>query len=141
MRRRRRVRRKEQAHINNKTRSNGKHKSQHENDNKSTRRKKKKNHLCHSLTFLSALKSSTVLTVDVVDLEEELDLVVRGLPRELVHGVDELLQADGPVVVLVEDVEHALNEERLGGGDKRRRKCEMLSRRDFFPTGLLNLRA
>ena len=31
------------------------------------------------------------LTVNVVDLEQELDLVVRGLPGELVHGVDELL--------------------------------------------------
>ena len=31
------------------------------------------------------------LTVDIVDLEEELDLVVRRLARELVHRVQELL--------------------------------------------------
>ena len=54
-----------------------------------------------------------MLTVYVVDLEEELDLVVRRLSGELVHGVDELLQRDAAVVILVEDVEHALHEERL----------------------------
>ena len=56
---------------------------------------------------------SVFLTVDVVDLEEELDLVVGTLAGELVHGVDELLQADAPVVVLVENVKDALHEERL----------------------------
>ena len=56
---------------------------------------------------------SFFLTVDVVDLEEELDLVVGALPGELVHRVDEFLQADAPVVVLVEDVKDALHEERL----------------------------
>ena len=56
---------------------------------------------------------SFFLTVDVVDLEEELDLVVGTLPGELVHGVDEFLQADAPVVVLVEDVKDAFHEERL----------------------------
>ncbi len=53
------------------------------------------------------------LTVDVVDFEEEFDFVVRRLSGELVHGVDELLQGDAPVVVLVEDVEHPLHEEWL----------------------------
>ena len=55
----------------------------------------------------------STLTVNVVDLEEELDLVVGTLSGELVHGVDELLQADAPVVVLVENVKDALHEERL----------------------------
>lgn len=55
----------------------------------------------------------SILTVNVVDLEEELDLVVGALSGELVHGVDELLQADAPVVVLVENVKDALHEERL----------------------------
>ena len=55
----------------------------------------------------------TMLTVYVVDLEEELDLVVRRLSGELVHGVQELLEGDGPAVVLVEDLEHSLHEERL----------------------------
>ena len=54
-----------------------------------------------------------MLTVYVVDLEEELDLVVRRLYGELVHGVQELLEGDGPAVVLVEDLEHSLHEERL----------------------------
>ena len=54
-----------------------------------------------------------LLTVDVVDHEEELDLVVRRLSGELVHGVDELLQRDAAVVILVEDVKHPLDEEGL----------------------------
>ena len=70
-----------------------------------------------ALSLSLSLCRSTVclvfLTVDVVDLEEELDLVVGTLAGELVHGVDELLQADAPVVVLVEDVKDALHEERL----------------------------
>ncbi len=36
------------------------------------------------------------------------------------HRVDELLQADAAVVVLVEDMEHALHEERLRGKDALR---------------------
>ena len=58
-----------------------------------------------------------ILTVNVVDLEEEFDFVVRTLPRELVHGIDELLQWDRPIVVLVEDVKNALHKEWL---DRRR---------------------
>ena len=53
------------------------------------------------------------VTVDVVDFEEEFDFVVGRLSCKLVHGVDELLQGDAPVVVLVEDVKHPLNEEWL----------------------------
>ncbi len=53
------------------------------------------------------------LTIDVIDLEEELDLVVRRLSGELVHGVQELLEGDGAAVVLVEDLEHSLHEEGL----------------------------
>jgi len=59
---------------------------------------------------------AALLTVDVVDFEQELDLVVRALAGELVHGVDELLQADRAVVVLVEDVEHSLHEKGLQRG-------------------------
>ncbi len=54
-----------------------------------------------------------VLTIDVIDLEEELDLVVWRLSGELVHGVQELLEGDGTAVVLVEDLEHPLHEEGL----------------------------
>ncbi len=57
--------------------------------------------------------SLCLLTVNVIDLEEELDLVIWTLPGELVHGVKELLERDGTVVVLVKDVEHSLNEEGL----------------------------
>ena len=53
------------------------------------------------------------LTVNVVDFKEELDLVVGTLPGELVHRVDELLQADAAIVVLVEDVKDPLDEKRL----------------------------
>jgi len=53
------------------------------------------------------------VTVDVVDFKEEFDFVVGRLARKLVHGVDELLQGDAPIVVLVEDVKHPLNEEWL----------------------------
>ena len=66
------------------------------------------------------------LTVNVVDLEEELDLVVGTLSGELVHGVDELLQADAPVVVLVEDVKHALHEERLRQKSNQCDVCTLL---------------
>lgn len=53
------------------------------------------------------------LTVDVVNLEEEPDLVVGSLAGELVHRVQELLQRYGARVVLVEDLEDPLREERL----------------------------
>jgi hypothetical protein len=77
------------------------------------------------LLVLSLVQSHTVtaamvsiihiqaLTVDVIDLEEELDLVVWRLSGELVHGVQELLEGDGTAVVLVEDLEHPLHEEGL----------------------------
>lgn len=35
-----------------------------------------------------------MLTVDVVDFEEELDLVLRSLPSKLVDRVDELLEGN-----------------------------------------------
>ncbi len=62
------------------------------------------------------------LTIDVIDLEEELDLVVRRLSGELVHGVQELLEGDGTAVVLVEDLEHPLHEEGLQKGIRKVRK-------------------
>ena len=34
------------------------------------------------------------------------------------HGIDELLEADAPVVVLVEDVKDALHEERLQDNER-----------------------
>jgi hypothetical protein len=69
------------------------------------------------------------LTIDVIDLEEELDLVVRRLSGELVHGVQELLEGDGTAVVLVEDLEYPLHEEGLqntGGklSEKRGMHCK-----------------
>lgn len=55
----------------------------------------------------------SALTVQIVDFEEELDLVVRSFPRELVHGIDELFEGDGAAVVLVEDLENSVGEEGL----------------------------
>jgi hypothetical protein len=63
------------------------------------------------------------LTIDVIDLEEELDLVVRRLSGELVHGVQELLEGDGTAVVLVEDLEHPLHEEGLQKGVRKVRNA------------------
>jgi hypothetical protein len=56
------------------------------------------------------------LTIQIVHLEQKLDLVIRGLTSELVHRVDKFLQRNGTRVVLVEDLEHSLCEERLEMG-------------------------
>ena len=53
------------------------------------------------------------LTVQIVDLEEEDELLVGALAGELMHRLDELGHADGAVLVAVEDAEGALHEERL----------------------------
>ena len=54
------------------------------------------------------------LTVDVVDFEEEENFLAVGLVRGvLVHRVKELGQRDLVVAVLVEDLEHPLDEEGL----------------------------
>lgn len=52
-------------------------------------------------------------TVEVVNFEEEPNFVVGGLPGELMHRVQELLERNRARVVLVEDLENALGEERL----------------------------
>ena len=54
-----------------------------------------------------------MLTVDVVDFEEELDLVLRSLPSKLVDGVDELLEGNWTAVIFVEDLEDSLHKEWL----------------------------
>ena len=46
------------------------------------------------LLFLSKerlKKQIIILTIQVIDLEQEDQLLIRALARELVHGVDELL--------------------------------------------------
>ncbi len=53
------------------------------------------------------------LTVQVVDLEQEYELLVGRLPGEVVHRVDELRHGDGAVAVAVKDAEGALDEEGL----------------------------
>lgn len=54
------------------------------------------------------------LTVNVVDLEEEEDLLAVGLVgRVLVHGVEKLREGDSAVAILVEDLEYPLDEEGL----------------------------
>ena len=60
-----------------------------------------------------------LLTVQIVDLEEEDELLVGALPGELMHRLDELGHADGAVLVAVEDAEGALHEEGL---QKNKRK-------------------
>ena len=73
------------------------------------------------------------LTVQVVDLEEKDELLVRRLPGEVVHGVDELGHADGAVAVAVEDAEGALHEERLQreGGGVGTGRTKKLARQEF----------
>jgi hypothetical protein len=56
------------------------------------------------------------LTIQIVHLEQKLDLIIRGLAGELVHRVDKFLQRDGARVVLIEDLEHSVREERLKMG-------------------------
>ena len=53
------------------------------------------------------------LTVQIVDLEEEDELLVGALAGELVHRLDELGHAHRPVLVPVEDAERPLHEEGL----------------------------
>ena len=53
------------------------------------------------------------LTVQIIDPEEELELIVGRLAGELLHGTQELGQRDGATLVAVEDLEHAFGEERL----------------------------
>jgi hypothetical protein len=53
------------------------------------------------------------LTIEVVNLEEKPNFVVGALTRELVHGVNKLLQGDGARVVFVEDLKNPLREEGL----------------------------
>lgn len=57
--------------------------------------------------------TSSGLTVYVVDLEEEPDLVVGRFSGELVHRVNEFLQRYRPGTVLVEDLEDSFREEWL----------------------------
>lgn len=56
------------------------------------------------------------LTIQIVHLKQKPDLIIRGLACELVHRVDKFLQRDGARVVLIEDLEHSLREERLKMG-------------------------
>jgi len=53
------------------------------------------------------------LTIYIVDFKQKANLVVGRLTRELVYRIDKLLQRNGTRVVLVEDLEDALREERL----------------------------
>jgi len=52
-------------------------------------------------------------TIYIVDFKQKADLVIGRLTRELVYRIDKLLQRNGTRVVLVEDLEYALREERL----------------------------
>ena len=60
-----------------------------------------------------AVETRVVLTVQIVDLEEEDELLVGALAGELMHRLDELGHAHGAVLVAVEDAEGSLHEERL----------------------------
>ena len=53
------------------------------------------------------------VSVGIVNLKQEGELLLIPLVGELVHRLEELLQRDGPGAVLVEDPEGALHEERL----------------------------
>lgn len=59
------------------------------------------------------------LTVHVVDLEQEAELVRLCAMDQQVQGLQQLLQADGAAAVRVEQSEESLSEERLWrwGGD------------------------
>ena len=57
--------------------------------------------------------SFSFFTVDVVDLEKEFNFIVGWFPCELVHGIDEFLKTDAPVVVFVENVKDSLHEKGL----------------------------
>lgn len=52
-------------------------------------------------------------TINVVNLEQEFYLVVRTFPCKLVHSIDELLKRYGSRIILVENLEHSVGEERL----------------------------
>ena len=54
-----------------------------------------------------------VLTVEIVDFEEENEFLVGGLSGELVHCIDELRHGNGSVAVPVEDSERSFHEEGL----------------------------
>lgn len=60
---------------------------------------------------LQFLVLDQTVPINVIDLEEELDLVLWRLPRELVDCVDELLHGHGSRVVLVEDLEDTFAKE------------------------------
>lgn len=68
--------------------------------------------------MLKLLVLDQAVPINVVDLEQKLDLILGRLPRELVDGVDELLQGNRSRIVLVEYLEDALAEERLGRRSK-----------------------
>lgn len=68
--------------------------------------------------MLKLLVLDQAVPINVVDLEQKLDLILGRLPRELVDGVDELLQGNRSGIVLVEYLEDALAEERLGRRSK-----------------------
>lgn len=63
--------------------------------------------------FYTRILRNNKLTVKVVNLEEEADLVFRRLSSIPMDGRNELLQRDGATVVFVEDLEHTLGEQRL----------------------------
>lgn len=74
----------------------------------------------HSVLFharpddvLQLLVLDQAVTVNVVHLKQELDLILRRLARELVNRVDEFLQRNRSRIVLVEDREDAIAEEGL----------------------------
>lgn len=68
--------------------------------------------------MLKLLVLDQAVPINVVDLEQKLDLILGRLPRELVDGVDELLQGNRSGIVLVEYLEDALAKERLGRRSK-----------------------
>lgn len=53
------------------------------------------------------------ITINIIDFEQELNLVLLRLASELVHRVDKLLQRYRAVVVFVEDLKHALRKKWL----------------------------
>lgn len=71
--------------------------------------------LVHARTHdvLQLFVLNQAVAIQIVDFEEKFDFVLGRLARELVHGVDELLQRDGARVVFVEDLEDTFVEEWL----------------------------
>ena len=62
---------------------------------------------------LNIENQSFSLTVNIINFEQELDLILWSLTSELMNRINEFLEGDGAAVIFVKNLEDSLHKERL----------------------------